>query len=206
MHITVPNKKTTCRCGEAPVEQKQDAERLREWKQKMWKRFLVVSLAISIWMASGESRASDNIELTQDNVVSIWRNINEIIMVLSSNIALDDEWIAELRNLQPTDTNGGVPAEMAAFREKLNMLLASSDLTEIQAQADLNLQNLSTLYVRSGDLLDNLVYYLIDSDSLASVAIYYGGEDVHGAPDQEVVAQINLANQRLDAFIEENGL
>lgn len=170
----------------------------------MLKRFMIVSLAISIWMASGESRATDSLELTPNNVISVWHNINDVILVLSANIALDDEWIEELRNLQPAD-NTNLSGEMVAFSEKLNALLTSSELQTVPAPLS-TLNSTSALYIRSGTLLDNLVYYLIDSDSLASVAIYYGGEEISGKTERDVVAQINLANQRLDAFIEENGL
>jgi len=170
----------------------------------MLKRLLIASFAIALCMASGEVRATDRLELSSDNVTHIWRNINEVILVLSANIALDDEWIDELRNKQPAPT-GDVSQEMAAFREKLNTLLASSELAPV-ADAPTNTANTtSALYMRSGVMLDNLIYYLIESDSLASVAIYYGGSDVDGTSDKDVVNEVNLANQRLDAYITENG-
>jgi len=135
-------------------------------------------------------------------------------LVLSANIALDDEWIEELRNKQPAPISGapdgGLADELAAFREKLNVVLASSSLAPVAAPQDDTAggkaESISTLYMRSGVLLDNLIYYLIDSDSLAFAAIYYGGDDIDGASDNDVVAEINLANQRLDAFIIETGL
>ena len=71
----------------------------------MLKRLMIVSLAIGVWMTSGHSRATDNLELSPSNVVSIWHNINDVILVLSANIALDDEWIEGLRALQPTTTS-----------------------------------------------------------------------------------------------------
>ena len=167
---------------------------------------MIVSLAIGVWMTSGHSRATDNLELSPSNVVSIWHNINDVILVLSANIALDDEWIEGLRALQPTTTsNTDIDAEMVAFRGKLNTLLQSSDLQAVPVPSG-DLDTTSAAYMRSGTLLDNLVYYLIDGDSLASVAIYYGGEVVDDKTEKDVVAQINLASQRLDAFIEENGL
>lgn len=173
----------------------------------MLKRLMIVSLAFCIWMASAESRAADTLELSNDNVVSIWNNINEIILVLSANIALDDEWIEELRDLHPSDEATNVQSEMATFEKKLNALLASSGMRVVRGQASLqDATATSALYMASGTLLDNLIYYLINSDSLASVAIYYGGEAAHNQSDNDVVAQISLANQRLDAFIEENGL
>jgi len=166
---------------------------------------MIVSLAICIWMASGESRAKETIELTPDNVVTVWQNINEVILVLSANIAMDDEWVDGLRNLQPAADTTNTAAEMTTFREKLNTLLASSNLDAVAAPNDTR-DATSVLYVNSGTLLDNLVYYLIDADSLASVAIYYREEEINGSSSQDVVAQMSLANQRLDAFIEESGL
>ena len=178
----------------------------------MLKRFMIVVIVTTLVMAVKDTRASDTLELSPNNLTRIWRNINEVILVLSANIALDDEWIEELRNKQPApDTpDGGLADELAAFREKLNIILASSSLAPVAAPqektADGTAENTSTLYMRSGVLLDNLIFYLIDSDSLAFAAIYYGDDDIDGASDKDVVAQINLANQRLDAFIIETGL
>lgn len=174
----------------------------------MLKRFMIVSLAIGFCLASVESRASDNVALSSDNVTQVWRNINEVILVLSANIALEDEWIEQLRNMQPTtasDTMDGITAEMAAFREKLNTVLTSSELAPVEAPTGTPNSN-SALYAVTGTLLDNLIYYLIESDSLASVAIYYGGEEIHDTSHKDVTAQVNLANQRLEAFIIETGL
>jgi len=180
----------------------------------MLKRFMIVVIVTTLVMAVKDTRASDTLELSPDNLTRIWRNINEVILVLSANIALDDEWIEELRNKQPAPApappDGGLADELAAFREKLNIILASSSLAPVSAPQDNTAggmaQNTSTLYMRSGVLLDNLIFYLIDSDSLAFAAIYYGGDDIDGASDKDVVAEINLANQRLDAFIIETGL
>ncbi|HEY9078996.1 hypothetical protein [Magnetovibrio sp.] len=171
----------------------------------MLKRFLIVALVMTVGTISQEARATDTLALSSDNVTRIWRNINNVILVLSAKIALDDEWIDELRNRQPAPT-GDVGDEMAAFYEKLNVLLASSDLPPVATPQDGPPQDTSTLYMRSGVMLDNLIYYLIESDSLASVAIYYGGDDLHGTSNADVVAEVNLANQRLDAYIAESGL
>jgi len=176
----------------------------------MLKRVMIVLLASTVWMASTQSRATDTVELTPDNVVTVWQNINEVILVLSASIALDDEWIDGLRDLQPSTTldTAKMPSEMNIFHEKLNAILNSSDLKTLDRLPHGDDLSTPALYVNSGILLDHLLHYLIASDSLASVSIYYGeGEDTtHGMSDQDVVAQINLANQRLDAFIEENGL
>jgi len=174
----------------------------------MLKRFMIVSLAIGFCLASVESRATDNVELSSDNVTQVWRNINEVILVLSANIALEDEWVEQLRNMQPTSTSASeadISSEMTAFREKLNTVLASSELAPVEPPSDMP-NSTSTLYTVTGTLLDNLIYYLIESDSLASVAIYYGGEDMDGTSNKDVMAQVNLANQRLEAFIVETGL
>jgi len=171
---------------------------------------MIVVIVTTLSMAVKDTRASDTLELSSNNLTQIWRNINEVILVLSANIALDDEWIEELRNKQPApapDTpDGGLADELAAFREKLNIILASSSLAPVAAPQEKTAESTSTLYMRSGVLLDNLIFYLIDSDSLAFAAIYYGDDDIDGASDKDVVAQINLANQRLDAFIIETGL
>lgn len=171
----------------------------------MLKRLCAVSLALALCLASGQSRAKDALELSAHDIAGIWRNINEIVLVLSANIALDDEWIEDLRGLQPA-TGKDINQELSAFRDKLNVLLADSALDAAPDLAAHSQDRHSPLYMASGQLLDHLVYYLIASDSLASVAIYYGGDDAPASQDQDIVAQINLANQRLDAFIEENGL
>lgn len=166
---------------------------------------MIVALVMALSLAAKESRASDTLELSSDNLTHIWRNINEVILVLSANIALDDEWIEDLRNKQPAPT--GVAAdELAAFYQKLNMLLASSDLKPVDAPLSGTTDDTSALYMSSGVMLDNLIFYLIESDSLASVALYYGGDAVHGASHKDVVAEMNLANQRLDAYIVESDL
>jgi len=176
----------------------------------MLKRFMIVVIVTTLSMAVKDTRASDTLELSPDNLTQIWRNINEVILVLSANIALDDEWIEELRNKQPAPASGapddGLADELAAFREKLNTVLASNELAPVAPPQDNATGDTSALYMRSGVMLDNLVFYLIESDSLASVALYYGGEKVHGASNKDVVAEMNLANQRLDAYITETGL
>jgi hypothetical protein len=184
----------------------------------MLKRFIIVSLAITISLASEISNAaerdagpggqSDTIRLTTNNLSRVWQNINEIILVLSANIALEDEWIQGLRDLKPNpsvDSAVGPKDAVNAFRKKLDVLLTSNDLAPA-APPSSDGEDISTLYVDSGTLLDNLVYYLIHSDTLASVSIYYGGEDIHGATDKDVLAEIDLASQRLDALISETGL
>ncbi|OEJ68672.1 hypothetical protein BEN30_05510 [Magnetovibrio blakemorei] len=184
----------------------------------MLKRFIIVSLAIVTSLASGISSAaeqdagpvgqSDTIRLTTNNLSRVWQNINEIILVLSANIALEDEWIQGLRDLKPNpsvDTSVGPKGAMTAFRKKLDVLLTSNDLAPTPSPSS-DADDISALYVDSGMLLDNLVYYLIHSDTLASVSIYYGGEDIHGATDKDVLAEIDLASQRLDALISESGL
>jgi len=170
----------------------------------MLKRLLIVSLAMGLWSASDNARAAETLDLRSDNVVLVWQNINEILLVLSANIAMDDEWIEGLRNLQPDEGATDFNVEMSAFHEKLNKLLSSSGLDNLpQATPP---ETISEQYVSSGTMLDHLVYYLIDSDSLATVAIYYGGEAPQDSSTGDIVAQINLANQRIDAFFEENGL
>lgn len=184
----------------------------------MLKRFIFVSLAITICLAGGISNAAEQVaspvdqsnttRLTTNNLSRVWQNINEIILVLSANIALEDEWIQGLRDLKadPSAASaGGLKDAMAAFRKKLDVLLASNNLAPAAPPSSEN-DDISTLYVDSGTLLDNLVYYLIHSDTLASVSIYYGGEEIHGASDKDVMAEINLAEQRLDALIKESGL
>lgn len=175
----------------------------------MLKRFLIVSLVMSFCLAGEEGRAADSVELSTDNVTQVWRNINDVILVLSANIALEDEWVDELRNMQPTTTSDSmsdIASEMATFREKLNKVLASSELSPVEAPSDGAENGISGLYTVTGTLLDNLIFYLIKSDSLASVAIYYGGEEMSGTSNKDVMAQLNLANQRLEAFIVETGL
>lgn len=180
----------------------------------MLKRFMIASLAVVISLAVAPLHAADPVEppdtirLTTNNLSRVWKNINEIILVLSANIALDDEWIQGLRDLQPTpgpEDAAGSKQAMAAFRKKLDHVLTSNDLPPVPVAPN-DREDISTLYVDSGALLDSLVKYLIHSDTLASVSIYYGGEDIHGATDKDVMAEINLASQRLDAFISETGL
>lgn len=171
---------------------------------------MIVMIVTTLSMAVKDTRAGDTLELSPNNLTQIWRNINEVILVLSANIALDDEWIEELRNKQPAPAlngpDGGLADELATFREKLNIVLASSSLAPVAPPQGNATGDTSTLYMRSGVLLDNLIFYLIDSDSLAFAAIYYGGDEINGASNKDVVAEINLANQRLDAFIIETGL
>lgn len=178
----------------------------------MRRSLLGVAFAVLFTLTSGSVHASDAIELTTDDVTAVWRNINEIVLVLSENIALDDEWIAELRDLSPADDLASDPAaldrEMTAFRERLDVLMTSSDLPAVSPLDGDELSPTSALYMRSGNLLDHLVKYLIAEDSLASVAIYYANADadMRGAGARDLAVEIDLANQRMDAFLEENGL
>jgi hypothetical protein len=176
----------------------------------MLKRLITISFALLIGLASAPGHAAERIELTSKDVASLWRNINNVVLVLAANVALEDEWIQGLRDLKP---DGALPAnpqgitgEMVQFQDKLNVLLASNALEAIKAQEISATTSPTELYIASGDMLDHLVAYLIASDSLASVAIYYADADMNAATDQDLVAEVNLANQRIDALIEETGL
>ena len=176
----------------------------------MLNRLRIVLLAFCIGMASAPSYAAERIELTTDDVTSMWRNINNIVLVLSANIAMDDEWVQELRDMSP-DTGlsadaDGVAQQMGLFHGKLNALLTDSDLKTIPARDDSAPADPSTLYIRSGTMLDNLVTYLITADTLASAAIYYADAGLNATTTKDLVTEVNLANKRMDAFMEENGL
>lgn len=177
----------------------------------MLKRLIIVSLALCIGLASTHSQAAEKIELNTGDVTSIWRNVNTIVLVLAANIAMDDEWVQELRDMKPKAELGtdeaSLAQEMVQFHEKLNALLTSSELPALPPVADDSAaMTPSALYMRTGYMLDHLVNYLITADTLASAAIYYTPVDLSAATAKDLVAEVNLANQRMDAFIEENGL
>lgn len=175
----------------------------------MIKRLLIVSLVVFMGLAGGQGRAADRIELNPDDVTGMWRNINTMLLVLSANIALDEEWVQGLRDLPPDASLAAdaetLAREMAQFQERLNTLLASSDLAAMTATGD-TAATPSALYIRSGAMLDRLVAYLIASDTLASVAIYYADADLQATTTKDLVAEVNLANQRISALMEESGI
>lgn len=177
----------------------------------MLKRFISVSLVMCIGLASTHSQAAEKIELKTGDVTSVWRNVNTIVLVLAANIAMDDEWVQELRAMKPKTELGAdkksLTQEMVRFHEKLNAVLKSEELPELPPVADDSAaMTPSALYMRAGYMLDHLVNYLITADTLASAAIYYTPVDLSTATTKDLVAEVNLANQRMDAFIEENGL
>lgn len=176
----------------------------------MLKNLIIVSFALFMGLVSGAGHAAEQITLTSKDVTSLWRNINTVVLVLAANVALEEEWIQDLRDRKP-DSNADATAqaitgEMVHFQDKLNVLLASSGLDAAKAKSLSASASSSELYISSGYMLDHLIAYLISSDALASVAIYYADVDFNTATDQELAAEVNLANQRIAALIEETGL
>lgn len=176
----------------------------------MLKRLIIVSFVLCIGMTSGTGYAANQIVLTSKDVASLWRNINTVVLVLAANVALEDEWIQGVRDLKPdgnaTQSAQAVTGEMLQFHEKLNVLLASSQIGASEAITISASAPPNQLYITSGEMLDLLVSYLIASDSLASVAIYYADTDTDAVTDQDLAAEVNLANQRIAALLEETGL
>lgn len=176
----------------------------------MLKRLTIVSIVFLLGMTSVQSHAADQIKLTTDHVTSMWRNINNVLLTLSANIALDDEWVQQLHDMSP-DTGlsadaEGLNQEMGLFHKKLNALITASELGALEAMDDTATTETSVLYIRSGKMLDQLVKFLINADTLASAAIYYGDAQLSATTIKDLVDEVNLANQRMDAFLEENGL
>ena len=167
-------------------------------------------MGLLLGFSATHAHANDTIVITTSDVTTNWRNINEIVLVLAGGIALDEEWVQELRDLQAESGLAadpqGLDAAIAAFRERLAAALDAEGMTPTPLPTGEELSDISARYVRSGVLLDDLVRYLIHTDTLASVAVYYtNADEVKNATDQELAAAINLATQRLDAFLEESG-
>lgn len=171
---------------------------------------LLPAFALLLGLASGHALAAERIELTRDDVTAVWRNVNEVVLVVAKNNAMDDAWVEDLRAMTPApglaQDDQALAQGMQSFHGKLATLLASAQVTppgDAYGPAPE-----SELYMRSGRVLDSLVHYLIQVDSLASVAIYYadGSGDGGGAGGRTLADEIDLANRRMDELLKEIGL
>ncbi len=178
----------------------------------MWKRSLFVLFFVFALSAAwpGKVHAADQVTLTPGHVEAQWRNINDLLLDLAGAVAMDDTWLQKLRAIKPKASlpsdNTAIARAIARFEKKVNMLLDSEDLKKMPLFPQTTNPRVPVLYTRSGRILDGLALYLIKSDSLATVGVYYKEQDFTNKSNADVVAEINIAAQRLDSFITESGL
>lgn len=177
-----------------------------------WKTSALGILLIAALIATAPSARASQIELTANQIYTTWTNINGAFIVIAASTAIDDDWTAEFKAmpLQPFDgkTLDDVNTLTAQFRTKLNAVLVDgehdpAEVVSLPGRAD---NAPSVVYLNAGVMMDKLILLLIQTDPLAFVAQFYLQEKIDDKSANDVYAQAELANRRLDAYMEENGI
>lgn len=171
-----------------------------------------LSLILAVLMALPSASRANEIELSAAQVASAWNNINGALIVIGASTAIDDDWTESFKAMAAAPvqgkTLGDVVSQAELFRKKLNVLLAENEFEPMTFGVNPILASDSPpmVYLNSGRVMDALILLLNQIDPLAFIAQYYALDNDKEKTANDAYASVALANQRMDAYMEENGI
>lgn len=181
-------------------------------KKRMSFRALAAALGILVSLTlAGPSRAAQ-IELTANQIHTTWSNLNDALIVIAAATAIDDEWTAKFKAMPPEPVQGKTLADVLGqaglFRKKLNAVLTASSFEPVEPASDIHraADSAPMVYLNSGRLMDGLILLLVQTDPLSFIAHYYAWPETDDKTADDAYAMAALANQRMDAYMKENGI
>lgn len=166
------------------------------------RRLLPALLAVFILIPGQTARATD-LGLTPDHVFGLWQSVNTALIDAPGWLAGDRslaEPIAALapKATDPTRTPGDVLAQIAAFRDKLDVIRNGLGLLPTPKFAYRGEVTPTVVFLNSGHVLDSLVIAMIERDDGRDVSKFFFRNDVENKTPGDVYALVELANRRLD--------
>ena len=155
------------------------------------------------------------IELTPTQVYSVWKGINESLLVIARVISDDTSWHQELSRIRPRAVRDKRPADvleqLKAYRAKFDRLRRRAGLKPIRRfLGDVKPVTPTVVYLNSGPVLNGQVEWLIrNTGPDQMVSQFYPSHHHAGSSERtpsHVYALIKLANRRLAKILAKAGI
>lgn len=169
-------------------------------------------LTAAVFLLSGHPGNSSDLLVSSNQVFSIWKNINETLVVSAASESMDDDWTEEIKTMPPRTFKKTNPkdvlAQVASIREKVDKLLAPNQDPPVRTLAKWNGKDAihNTIYLNSGRILDALALHIVALDPISLASVYYSWSSAKGKTPDDTMSIIDLADRRLDEIIKEQGL
>lgn len=162
-------------------------------------------------LGSGPARAYD-VELRWGHVTTTWQRINLVLMSIAEKVAMDDDWLKQLKDMKPVPGAGKTEADAAAviasFRSALDRYNATHKVDPASVhRPDLAPDgSLAAAYLDSGYLLDAIILQVVKSDPVRVIGQYFPRFEEAGGGLPEAYGEIGRAEARLKAIMTELGV
>lgn len=170
------------------------------------KIYLAAWLMASILTFSSPVSA-DDLRLTPSHVYSTWSNLNDCLLAIGQEQALDETLQAQLALMRPTTFSGKRPVdvlgEVRGVQDKLNRFRVKRDLAPVaQISEDYKRVTPRDVYLNSGRVLDGLLETLIlMSEPERQISPFYEHHRYDDKTPNDVFGLVDLANRRLDIIL-----
>ncbi len=172
----------------------------------------IIAAAMLIGMALNPSQASAReLGLTPSHVYALWVNINDSLIGIAGVMSGDASLRDTLSSMSPRKFDGKRPSDVlrriglmhSRFRSLGLSAQFSGPLTEDQQyDVELGLATPSDVFIRSGNILDGLVVWLIENtEKKQQISGSYTRRKFHDKTPSNVFGLVDLADRRLEMIL-----
>jgi len=178
---------------------------------------IIMALALFLTVSSSKPAQAIEFGLTASTVYSIWRNINNAVLIYAKERSTDEKWLKSLENMRQDTFSGKVPANVLEKVKQFNIkldelrqdeeahskeLLLESGLSVLLAGDDHNRVTPSRVYLHSGQALIKIVEEILHISPIdAEISSFF---DVGAASDKtpsDVFSLVELGLRYLDEIL-----
>ena len=146
--------------------------------------------------------------MTPSHVVSLWTNINNVLITVSLSLADGENFSGKIEAMEAKAFTGKKPAvvlkKLENFREKMNAMAGFVGVknSKIYTDPDGGVVSPSVVYFNSGNVLDTSVLLLHNFQPKRLISEFYTRHDLKGKKPNDAFAMIDLADRRILAIFD----
>ncbi|NQV84175.1 MAG: hypothetical protein HQ494_10190 [Rhodospirillales bacterium] len=146
--------------------------------------------------------------MTPSHVVSLWNNINNVLITVSLSLADAENFSKKIAGMEAKTFTDKKPADVLkkaeAFREKMNAMAGFVGVknSKIFQDPDGGVVTPSVVYFNSGNILDTSVLLLHNFQPERLISEFYTRHDLKGKKPDDAFAMIDLADRRILAIFD----
>ena len=146
--------------------------------------------------------------MTPSHVVSLWTNINNVLLTVSKDLADGETFSKKLADMPPQAVTGKKPGDvlkkLVIFRERMDAMagFVGIKFSKIYKDPDGGEVTPSVVYFNSGHILDTSVLMLHNFQPKRLISEFYTRHDLKGKTPDDAFAMIDLADRRILAIFD----
>ena len=167
--------------------------------------FAIVLVALAMAPRGGQAL---ELGLTPSNVFSLWTNINDALLTVTSISPDNSNWANKVEASAPRAFTDKTPAAVLErvfeFRGKLDRLRRKDGMAKTaQYENGDGVVSPSVVFLNSGYVLDGVALWIVRKTTKEQlVSRFFRRHDVSGKTPSDVFGLVDLANRRIDMILE----